>query len=218
MKFLINFVLKPLLMFLAGYGAMTIFLDKAYAADYSHITTQAEKSYDLPDGLLTSICYNESHWRNVRGQHGEIGICQIKPDTVRMLCPSCTTIHKMYSRGSTGDIVIKIQKALGNVAVDGVYGPQTEQAVRRFQLSVGVSSDGIVGPQTWRWLLPAEYYPSKSIEGALFNIELNVEWAARYLVWLRDNVSDDPMIMAAAYNGGPANPTVRYMIKVRKLF
>jgi hypothetical protein len=35
---------------------------------------------------------------------------------------------------------------------DGVYGEQTADAVRRFQKASGLSSDGIVGPQTWGWL------------------------------------------------------------------
>jgi heat shock protein HslJ len=35
---------------------------------------------------------------------------------------------------------------------DGVYGQQTAGAVRRFQQATGLSVDGVVGQQTWRWL------------------------------------------------------------------
>ncbi len=44
-----------------------------------------------------------------------------------------------------------LQRLLG-LATDGVFGPQTTQAVRRFQGSHGLTPDGIVGPATWRAL------------------------------------------------------------------
>ena len=40
-----------------------------------------------------------------------------------------------------------IQKALG-IPADGVYGPQTRRAVRRFQRSHGLAADGVAGPAT----------------------------------------------------------------------
>jgi murein DD-endopeptidase MepM/ murein hydrolase activator NlpD len=50
--------------------------------------------------------------------------------------------------GSQGDLVAHVQTKLG-VAPDGIFGPQTDAAVRRYQLSAGLDVDGIVGPNTW---------------------------------------------------------------------
>ncbi len=36
--------------------------------------------------------------------------------------------------------------------VDGIYGPLTRRAVRRFQDREGLTVDGVVGPDTWRAL------------------------------------------------------------------
>ena len=35
------------------------------------------------------------------------------------------------------------------IAVDGIFGPLTETAVRAVQQAAGVTADGIVGPVTW---------------------------------------------------------------------
>src|SRR5918994_4325710 len=50
--------------------------------------------------------------------------------------------------GSQGDLVAHVQTRLG-VASDGIFGPQTDAAVRKYQLSAGLDVDGIVGPNTW---------------------------------------------------------------------
>ena len=50
--------------------------------------------------------------------------------------------------GSTGDLVAHVQRAL-SVDADGVFGPQTDAAVRAYQARAGLQVDGIVGPVTW---------------------------------------------------------------------
>jgi len=42
-----------------------------------------------------------------------------------------------------------------NIAIDGDYGNQTEQAVRNFQLAHGLAADGVVGPLTYAKLAVA---------------------------------------------------------------
>ena len=63
----------------------------------------------------------------------------------------------VYRQGSTGDAVRTIQTKLSNWgyfsgAIDGIYGPKTEEAVKYFQRKNGLTADGIVGPATLRAL------------------------------------------------------------------
>lgn len=53
----------------------------------------------------------------------------------------------VFKKGSQGDGVKQIQIALG-LYPDGVFGPQTENAVMVFQAKNGLFSDGVVGKKT----------------------------------------------------------------------
>src|SRR5271163_535528 len=60
-----------------------------------------------------------------------------------------TTEHSIVlSEGSEGRQVELLQRALGGIKVDGVFGPETEAAVRAFQTSRNLTPDGVVGPLT----------------------------------------------------------------------
>ncbi len=62
--------------------------------------------------------------------------------------------------GDSGDDVKRLQrvfaraKVLGPDAVDGVFGPQTEDAVKDLQQANGLVVDGVVGPITWSHIHP----------------------------------------------------------------
>ena len=53
-----------------------------------------------------------------------------------------------YKKGSRSDEVKRIQEALG-IEADGIYGSNTERAVRNYQQQNGLKVDGIVGNNTW---------------------------------------------------------------------
>lgn len=61
--------------------------------------------------------------------------------------------RSQISYGSSGNDVKELQKLLNangySVDVDGVWGEQTESAVRKYQKYSGLDVDGVVGTQTW---------------------------------------------------------------------
>ena len=67
--------------------------------------------------------------------------------------------------GSQGDLVAHVQTKLG-VASDGIFGPQTDAAVRKYQLAAGLDVDGIVGPNTWSSLFEQAGASGASLGGS----------------------------------------------------
>jgi len=59
---------------------------------------------------------------------------------------------KLLRKGSTGDDVKQLQKLL-RLKTDGIFGPNTEKAVVRYQMSNDLKVDGVVGNETWTMLL-----------------------------------------------------------------
>ena len=71
-----------------------------------------------------------------------------------------------YKRGSRGEIVRQIQKALCGAGfhvgvIDGIFGQMTEDAVKEFQSKNNLKADGIVGPATLAKLIPFRLKKSK---------------------------------------------------------
>ena len=72
--------------------------------------------------------------------------------------PACSTGgYPVIRRGSISTYVLIAQDDLNTLGfrtggLDGIFGSATEQAVRNYQSSRGLPSDGIVGCNTWRSL------------------------------------------------------------------
>src|SRR5262249_37769591 len=86
------------------------------------------------------------------------------PAPPRPTPPAPLAIPPTVRLGSRGPLVQLAQAKLNNwirktgvgiplLAVDGIFGPKTNAAVRRYQQSKGLAPDGIVGPKTWSLLL-----------------------------------------------------------------
>lgn len=77
-----------------------------------------------------------------------------------------------YKKGSSGDDVAEIQKALKDAGfyrgeLDGIFGDQTGSAVKNFQSRCGLDADGIVGDATWGKLFPSHLPSPKAVSGDL---------------------------------------------------
>lgn len=66
----------------------------------------------------------------------------------------------IVKRGSTGETVKQIQKAL-KLYPDGIFGALTEERVKQFQAENGLKVDGIVGPATMAKLIPHRWKKSR---------------------------------------------------------
>lgn len=81
---------------------------------------------------------------------------EVAPDNafLRSLNEATKSVLRINSRGGEVKILQVGLNAKGYPLVgDGVFGPATDSAVRRFQQARGLTVDGIVGPQTWVALL-----------------------------------------------------------------
>jgi len=83
-------------------------------------------------------------------------VSQVAPDNPFFAALNAAR-SQVLRQGSSGDAVKILQTGLNGKGYrligDGIFGPATDNAVRRFQANSGLSVDGIVGPQTWNALL-----------------------------------------------------------------
>lgn len=73
------------------------------------------------------------------------------------LCYKEESVYAVSKYGSSGDEVRRIQQKLSDLGyykgrVDGIYGTNTQSAVKSFQRNVGLTADGIVGSATLLYL------------------------------------------------------------------
>jgi len=66
-----------------------------------------------------------------------------------------------FERGDDGQEILDVQKRLAELnytvsTFDGNFGPETEKAIKQFQLDRGLEADGVIGPETYRALMNKE--------------------------------------------------------------
>ena len=101
-------------------------------------------------------------------------------------------------KGSSGDLVVELQKALlqlgydvGSSGADRKFGRMTETAVKAFQSNSGLTSDGICGPATWAAI-------DKAVGGATQDTAAKT---TLYTVTIRHLTQYDAEALKARYDG-----------------
>lgn len=103
------------------------------------------KEYAKPRGRKIDPAFDMVEFReNVESIMG--------PDaTVRRPVRTEDPIRVMLRKGDRGESVRVLQQKLG-IITDGIFGPDTQSAVKEFQREHSLVVDGIVGPATWKAL------------------------------------------------------------------
>ena len=115
-------------------------------------------------------------------------ICGIMPADGKVGNQTWPRLTVQVQLGSTGSAVRAVQQNLNvfgaGLAVDGIFGPLTQAAVRNFQEAHGLVGNGIVGPRTWNMLVvnqPASAFnislqaisPNPTTPGTLTNVTVD---------------------------------------------
>ena len=111
------------------------------------------KEYALPRGRKI-----DPHTIDMDAFRAEVRRHMRAPEPPRLIPATDAQDRPTLRRGAANNpkfLVELLQRKLGisGRKVDGVFGPMTEAAVRRFQRKHGLVPDGIVGPKTWQRLV-----------------------------------------------------------------
>lgn len=134
-----------------------------YDAATKAAVTQFQKIFNLtPDGIV-----GKATWYKIKQIYNAVKrVSELYSEGITI-----SEVERIFSevlkRGSRGNDVKAMQYFLAfvayfndripNIAVDGIFGPATEAAVKAFQREYGLTVDGIVGRNTWNRLLDAYY-------------------------------------------------------------
>lgn len=115
-----------------------------------------------------------------------------------------------YSAGhmTSGDDVAQLQQRLNTLGfdagrMDGVFGPDTDRALRDFQRNVGLDPDGTCGPEVWRALDRL----TRTVKGGVSN-QLR---SAHSHALARTGVADKVIVIDPGH-GGPDHGNVGYRL------
>ncbi len=123
-------------------GDWTSFVDRPhFQMTAGRSTSSLLNQYNGNGGNLREI------WNDVNRNYPTVG-----PNTPVNPPTTPNPVSNNLRVGSRGEAVSQLQRDLSRLgyplSADGVFGPKTDAAVRRFQRDHGLTADGIVGPKT----------------------------------------------------------------------
>jgi len=140
------------------------YLEAPVDGRYQEPTEEAVKTFQADVGLTDDGIVGPATWEKLLPNPSteftppavpETPVAEATPDETEEDAPIELPILR---KGMTGPAVTRVQETLSargfyNGAIDGIFGPGTEAAVKAFQSSAQLAADGVVGPATWGALL-----------------------------------------------------------------
>ena len=122
---------------------------------FGSVTANSVRSFQRLFGLSTDGVVGRATWNKLYQVYRTLQGDEPSGDT-----PAWPGVY--LRQGSTGSNVVTLQNLLNNargiyvqipyLTPDGIFGPNTTNAVRIFQREAGLTVDGVVGPATWNAL------------------------------------------------------------------
>lgn len=147
----------------AWWNALS-FMSKSFSSDALAEATKRRIAFDaangevkrLDDGGLTpeeSAYFANMPSVDITGLAPEAAKAKITAANAKVnVSPPATLLAVQYGslrQGSKGDAVKKWQSIIGVAKTDGIFGPATAAATKKWQAAHAIKADGVVGPATW---------------------------------------------------------------------
>ena len=109
----------------------------SYDGIFGNLTQNAVLSFQQANGLVADGIVGPKTWEKINNLNPENRVLKLGSYGVEVKYLQQKLLSKLYNVGN----------------IDGIFGKQTQDAVKAFQMENGLIPDGIVGVNTWKALL-----------------------------------------------------------------